>query len=155
LGHFVPGKLSAIDQPEAPVCPRIGIDAQGVARRAHPHPCRRQQRVRRGIELGDDGPRPAKDRDHLHVRPMVEHLTDRVKVAAEAKVEYRVEALPQAEVGYLISELEKQMKEAAANLEFEKAALLRDQIFELRKQLEDENVPEWERLWKEGHTRRA
>ena len=64
-------------------------------------------------------------------------------------------ALPKAEVGYLIGELEKQMKEAAANLEFEKAALLRDQIFELRKQLEDEDLPEWERIWKEGHARRA
>ena len=45
------------------------------------------------------------------------------------------------------------MKEAAANLEFEKAALLRDQIFELRKQLEDEDVPEWERIWKESRKR--
>jgi excinuclease ABC subunit B len=85
----------------------------------------------------------------------VHDLTDRVKMAAEARVEYRVQALPQAEVGYLITELEKQMKEAAAGLEFEKAALLRDQIFELRKQLEDETVPEWERIWKEGHARRA
>jgi len=47
------------------------------------------------------------------------------------------------------------MKEAAGRLEFEKAALLRDQIFELRKQLEDEEVPEWERIWREGHARRA
>jgi len=86
----------------------------------------------------------------------VRDLTDRVKMAAEAKVEYRVQALPQAEIGYLITELEKQMKEAAAGLEFEKAALLRDQIFELRKQLEEaEDMPEWERIWKEGHARRA
>ena len=47
------------------------------------------------------------------------------------------------------------MKEAAANLEFEKAALLRDQVFELRKQLEDDDLPEWERIWKEGHSRKA
>ena len=63
--------------------------------------------------------------------------------------------LPKAEVTYLIDELQKQMKEAASNLEFEKAALLRDQIFELRKQLEDEEMPEWERVWKEGHERRV
>jgi excinuclease ABC subunit B len=86
----------------------------------------------------------------------VRDLTDRVKMAAEGRVDYRVAAgVPKAEVGYLVEELEKQMKEAAARLEFEKAALLRDQIFELRKQLEDENVPEWERVWQEGHKRRA
>ncbi len=85
----------------------------------------------------------------------VRDLTDRVKAAAEKRVEYRVAGVPQAEVSFLIEQLEGQMKEAAANLEFEKAALLRDQIFELRKQLEDESVPEWERIWKEGHPRKA
>ena len=86
----------------------------------------------------------------------IRDLTDRVRAVAEERVEYRAAAgLPKAEVTYLIGELEKQMKEAASNLEFEKAALLRDQIFELRKQLEDEDIPEWERIWKEGHTRRA
>ncbi|MGD9374433.1 MAG: excinuclease ABC subunit UvrB [Anaerolineae bacterium] len=81
----------------------------------------------------------------------VRDLTDRVRAVAEEQVAYRIEGLPKVEIGYLIDELEKQMKEAAANLEFEKAALLRDQVFELRKQLEDEDVPEWERIWKEGH----
>ncbi len=85
----------------------------------------------------------------------VHDLTARVRAVAEERAEYRIGGLPEAEVGYLIQELEVQMKEAAANLEFEKAALLRDQIFELRKQLEDEDVPEWERIWKEGHARKA
>jgi excinuclease ABC subunit B len=85
----------------------------------------------------------------------VRDLTDRVRAVAEERVEYQVAELPKAEVTYLIDELEAQMKQAASNLEFEKAALLRDQIFELRKQLEDEDVPEWERIWAEGHTRRA
>ena len=85
----------------------------------------------------------------------VRDLTDRVRAVAEERVEYRVDGLPKAEVTYLIDELEGQMKEAAANLEFEKAALLRDQLFELRKQLEDEDMPEWERVWQEGHGRRA
>jgi excinuclease ABC subunit B len=85
----------------------------------------------------------------------VRDLTDRVKSVAEDKVGYHVSGeLPKSEVSYLVSELEKQMKEAAANLEFEKAALLRDQVFELRKQLEDdEDLPEWERIWKEGHAK--
>jgi excinuclease ABC subunit B len=85
----------------------------------------------------------------------VRDLTDRVKAVAEERVEYRVGELPKAEVTYLIDELEGQMKEAAANLEFEKAALLRDQVFELRKQLEDKDLPEWERVWQEGHGRGA
>jgi excinuclease ABC subunit B len=85
----------------------------------------------------------------------VHDLTERVRAVAEEKAEYRITGLPKAEVGFLIDELEGQMKEAAANLEFEKAALLRDQIFELRKQLEDEDLPEWERIWKEGHARKA
>jgi excinuclease ABC subunit B len=100
------------------------------------------------------------NRDHgiepQSIVKQIRDLTDRVKIAAEQRVEYRVAPdLPKAEVTYLVSELERQMRDAAANLEFEKAALLRDQIFELRKQLEDEDVPEWERIWKEGHARRA
>jgi excinuclease ABC subunit B len=57
-------------------------------------------------------------------------------------------ALPKAELARLIKELEKQMKEAAQQLEFEKAALLRDQIFELREALVDKDgqLPEWERI---------
>jgi excinuclease ABC subunit B len=88
----------------------------------------------------------------------VRDLTDRVRMVAEKRVDYQVAAeLPRAEVNFLVEELEKQMKEAASHLEFEKAALLRDQIFELRKQLEAEreDQPEWERIWQEGHGRRA
>ena len=91
----------------------------------------------------------------LSIVKEVRDLTERVRAVAEEKAEYRVGGLPEAEVGFLIQELETQMKEAAANLEFEKAALLRDQILELRKQIEDDDVPEWERIWKEGHPRKA
>ena len=38
--------------------------------------------------------------------------------------------LAKSEIQRVISELEKQMKDAAKNLEFEKAAVLRDQVFE-------------------------
>ncbi len=79
----------------------------------------------------------------------VRDLTDRVKVVAEQKAEYAVgKEIPKDELFRLIGELEKQMKAAAAQLEFEKAALLRDQIIELRRGLEDESLPEWERVRK-------
>jgi excinuclease ABC subunit B len=79
----------------------------------------------------------------------VRDLTDSIRAVAEAKEEYRVgKSLPKDELNRLIRELEKQMKQAAQDLEFEKAALLRDQIFELRQQLSerDEKRPAWERL---------
>ncbi len=79
----------------------------------------------------------------------VRDLTDSVRAAAEDK-ERRVlgAKMPRDEIARLIRELEKQMKQAAQELEFEKAALLRDQIFELRQALEDESLPEWERVRK-------
>jgi len=79
----------------------------------------------------------------------IRDLTDRVRAVAEQPAEYTVARdIPKDELFRLIKELEKQMKDAAGRLEFEKAALLRDQIFELRRGLEDENLPEWERVRK-------
>ena len=77
----------------------------------------------------------------------VRDLTDRVRTVREERVEYRVSPeIPKDELHRLIKDLEKQMKAAAQALEFEKAALLRDQIFELRRLLEeDESVPAWKR----------
>ena len=60
--------------------------------------------------------------------------------------------LPKSELNRMINELEKQMKSAAQALEFEKAAMLRDQIIEMRQIMilksagKDADVPEWERL---------
>jgi len=57
--------------------------------------------------------------------------------AAEEVPEYRV-AKPKTKEGLkeIIEELEKEMKNAAAALEFEKAAKLRDEIFKLKEELE-------------------
>ncbi|MFO7661165.1 MAG: excinuclease ABC subunit UvrB [Chloroflexota bacterium] len=59
--------------------------------------------------------------------------------------------LPKAELAKIISELEKQMKQAAQSLEFERAAVLRDQIMEMRqvmvlKDAGKTDLPEWERI---------
>lgn len=69
----------------------------------------------------------------------VRDLTDRVKaqVVEESRkpdlAEARPEDLSKAELDKMIRELEKSMKAAAKELEFEKAAALRDQVIELRK----------------------
>lgn len=82
----------------------------------------------------------------------VRDLTDQVtaRAVAEPQAEYRVKGaagLPKSEMERVIAELEKQMKEAAKNLEFEKAAVLRDQIYELRGILAEESkLPPWERV---------
>lgn len=82
----------------------------------------------------------------------VRDLTDQLssKVVTEQRGEYLVKGtagLPKSELQKVISELEAQMKDAARNLEFEKAALLRDQIFELRSVLaEESNLPPWKKI---------
>jgi len=78
----------------------------------------------------------------------IRDLTLSLRRVAEPGAEYAVGLeVPKHEVHRLIQEMEKQMKVAAQNLEFEKAALLRDQILELRRSTEGgEDVPEWERF---------
>lgn len=79
----------------------------------------------------------------------VRDLTDRVRQVAEQQEGYAVSAtaLPADEMRRLIEDLEKQMRAAAKELEFEKAALLRDQIFELKQLLDAQDQrPEWEKI---------
>jgi excinuclease ABC subunit B len=71
----------------------------------------------------------------------IRDITDQIKKVAEEKAEYNVKSLPKDELARLVKDLEHQMKTAAKNLEFEKAALLRDQVVELRKaQLDDQSA---------------
>jgi excinuclease ABC subunit B len=80
----------------------------------------------------------AHNREH-HITPQgikkaVKDITERVKAVAEERIRYETAPpVPPDEIARLIKELEAQMKKAAKNLEFEKAALLRDRIVELRK----------------------
>ena len=86
----------------------------------------------------------------------VRDLTDELRsgreakaAVAEARADYHAGRIPVEELTLLISEMESQMHQAAAALEFEKAALIRDQIFDLKRQLRDaqEDLPEWKKDW--------
>ena len=88
----------------------------------------------------------------LSIVKAVRDLTDQMtaQAVAEQQAEYRATApldMPRDELARLIRELEKQMHMAADALEFEKAAAMRDQIFELRQTLaEMDNLPPWQRV---------
>lgn len=67
------------------------------------------------------------------IKKAIRDITDQIKVVAETKAPYTPTPISKEEVARLIRDLESQMKKAAKNLEFERAALLRDRIVELRK----------------------
>ncbi|TPW14864.1 MAG: uvrB [Acidimicrobiaceae bacterium] len=76
-----------------------------------------------GLDSGDGGaPVPGKDRRRQHERD---------------KVKTELKSLPQQELARLIQTLEEEMHEAAAELKFEYAARLRDEVNELRRELRD------------------
>jgi excinuclease ABC subunit B len=91
-----------------------------------------------------------------HIEPAsvvkaVRDLTDRLArdVGVEPGEELRGKAskLEQKELMRMIKELENQMKVAAKELEFERAAMLRDQVYELREMLADESdLPPWKKV---------
>ncbi len=70
------------------------------------------------------------------IRKAIKDISSRMKAVAEESAEYEVTPLrAKDDILRLIKDLEQQMKQAAKNLEFEKAALLRDQIVELRRDI--------------------
>ena len=70
------------------------------------------------------------------IRKDVRDITERVRAVAEAATPYIThDDIPREDLTRLIKDLESQMKSASRSLEFEKAALLRDQIIDLRKVL--------------------
>jgi excinuclease ABC subunit B len=84
---------------------------------------------------------------HKAIHDLTEGMT--AKAVGEGKGDYRTKgtALPRNELQKIIAELEKQMKDAAKNLEFEKAAAIRDEMYELKTLLaEDETLKPWERI---------
>ncbi len=68
----------------------------------------------------------------------IQDITDRLRAIEgedadeKVSVDLGLQTLPPDELQHMIDELEAEMKKAAQSLEFEKAAALRDQIFDLR-----------------------
>ncbi len=69
------------------------------------------------------------------IQKTIHDITERVRAIAETPETYTVDSsdMPKDDILRLIKDLESQMKTASRSLEFEKAALLRDQITDLRK----------------------
>jgi excinuclease ABC subunit B len=67
------------------------------------------------------------------IRKAIKDITERVQAVAETRTPYAITPISKEEMAQLIKQLESQMKAAAKNLEFEKAAMIRDRIIELRK----------------------
>ena len=81
----------------------------------------------------------------------VRDLTDRLVRDAGAEsgegLRGKASKLEQKELARMISELEKQMRAAAKELAFERAAMLRDQVYELRAIFADESdLPPWKKI---------
>jgi len=72
------------------------------------------------------------------IRKAIKDITERVRAVAETRTPYAAAPLAKEDIARLTKELESQMKLAARNLEFERAALLRDHIIELRKDLNEQ-----------------
>lgn len=85
---------------------------------------------------------------HKAIRDLTEEFSQ--KAVSEMRGEYKIKSagdLPRNELKQIIREMENQMKEAAKNLEFERAAALRDELFDLKSLLaEDEGLKPWERI---------
>jgi excinuclease ABC subunit B len=85
---------------------------------------------------------------HKAIHDLTEEFS--AKAVSEMRGEYKTKSvgdMPRNELQKIIGEMEKQMKEAAKNLEFERAAALRDEMYELKNLLaEDEKLKPWERI---------
>jgi excinuclease ABC subunit B len=77
------------------------------------------------------------------IHKAIRDITERVKAVAERRPVYEVHRdMPKDDLLRVIKGLESQMKMASKSLEFEKAALLRDEIMELRKVMASSREPE-------------
>ncbi|MFH2039529.1 MAG: excinuclease ABC subunit UvrB [Chloroflexota bacterium] len=115
--------------------------------------------MKRAIDETDRRRKKQEDFNQTHgivpvgIMKAVRDLTEEISSqrVGEEKGEYKLkqgsDSFSKQELKRIIAELDKQMKEAAKNLEFEKAAMLRDQVFEMRGILaEESNLPPWQKI---------
>ena len=108
---------------------------------------RREKQVAYNVEHGIEPMSIVKAIYDLSARVSLEHAV------AESGAAYDtgsgsgpVESMPRKELQRIIDELEDQMKQSARDLEFERAAVIRDQIYEMRTILaEQSKLPPWQR----------
>ena len=93
---------------------------------------------------------------HKAIRDITDSLSAQAQESARAvgeeKGKYKagraaMDVTSRREIEKVVAELEKQMKEAARNLEFERAAALRDEMYELRAFMADDaSLKPWEKI---------
>jgi len=74
------------------------------------------------------------------IRKAIRDITERVKAVAETRGKYVAAPVGREDIVRLIKDLETQMKAAARELAFEKAAIIRDRIIELRKAITEDLI---------------
>ncbi|MDP2720299.1 MAG: excinuclease ABC subunit UvrB, partial [Dehalococcoidia bacterium] len=76
------------------------------------------------------------------IKKAIKDITERLKAVAETRTQYQAEGsrngaedkkLSETDIFHLVKDLEVQMKTASRNLEFEKAAIIRDRIIDLKR----------------------
>jgi excinuclease ABC subunit B len=89
----------------------------------------------------------------VSIHKAIRDLTDQMsrQAVAESRGDYKSkqpkEVVSRSELMKVLSDMERQMKDAAKNLEFEKAAAIRDEMYELRALLaNDESLRPWEKI---------
>jgi len=104
------------------------VITQSMARAIDETKRRRERQVAHNLEHGIEARSIRKE-----VRDILDLVATQEETTAAGRL--RGEHLPREVALAMAGEVERRMREAAANLEFEKAAALRDELLELRKQL--------------------